>query len=258
MLTSFADRIALVTGAARGIGLGIARQLAVRGAAVALTDIDAEAGQEALADVLQFGGSAIFIPMDVRDEAAIRAAIERTIRELGGLNVLVNNTGQNFHYDATEMQQSEWDDALATNLRSAWLCSKYAIPQMVTQGGGVIVNIASVHANMTLYNNFPYAVTKSGLVGLTRSLALDWGHAHIRAVAVNPGYIRTQRVIDSFNQSPDPAAEEARVIELHPIKRIGTPDDVGNLVAFLASDEASFITGTEITIDGGLTARYAD
>lgn len=258
MPTTLADKVALVTGAARGIGRGIARQLAARGAAVALTDIDASAGQDALAEILEAGGRAIFIRMDVRDEAAIRAATDETIRAFGGLNVLVNNTGLNFHYDATQMQQHEWDDALAINLRSAWLCSKHAIPHMAAQGGGVIVNIASVHANMTMYGNFPYAVTKSGLVGLTRSLALDWGHAHIRAVAVNPGYIRTQRVIDGFAQAPDPAAEEARVIALHPIKRIGTPDDVGHLVAFLASDEASFITGTEITIDGGLTARYAD
>ncbi len=258
MQLTLEGKTAFVTAAGRGIGRGIAQQLAQRGAAVALTDIDAEAGNAVRGELTELGARAIFVPTDVRSEDAIRAAVEAAAQAFGGLNILVNNAGQNFHYDATQMAQAEWDDAIATNLRSAWLCSKYAIPRMVEAGGGVIVNIASVHANMTMYGNFPYAVTKSGLLGLTRSLALDWGDKHVRAVAVNPGYVRTQRVIDGFNRAADPAAEEARVIALHPIKRLGTPDDIGQLVAFLVSDEASFITGTEITIDGGLTARYPD
>lgn len=258
MQTTLEGKIAFVTAAGRGIGRGIAQQLARRGAAVALTDIDAEAGSAAAAELTAAGARAIFVATDVRSEAAIRASVAATVHAFGGLDILVNNAGQNFHYDATQLTQTEWDDAIATNLRSAWLCSKHVIPLLVSAGGGVIVNIASVHANMTLYDNFPYAVTKSGLLGLTRSLALDWGSQNIRVVAVNPGYVRTQRVIDGFNRALDPAAEEARVIALHPLKRLGTPDDIGQLVAFLVSDEASFITGTEITIDGGLTARYPD
>jgi NAD(P)-dependent dehydrogenase (short-subunit alcohol dehydrogenase family) len=194
----------------------------------------------------------------VRSEAAIQAAIQQTIRELGGLNILVNNAGNDMDFDATQMSVEAWDNAMAINLRSAWLTSKFAIPQMVAQGGGVIVNIASVHATMTMAGSFPYAVTKSGLIGLTRNLALDWGGKNIRAVAVSPGYIRTQRTIDFFNQAADPAAEEARVSNLHAIKRVGTPEDVANLVAFVVSDEAGWITGTEMVIDGGLSARYAD
>lgn len=156
------------------------------------------------------------------------------------------------------MTVDEWQTSLNLNLRGAWLCSKHVLPAMVEQGHGVIVNIASVHATMTLYNNFPYNVAKSGILGLTRSLALDWGPKGIRIVAVSPGYVRTPPVIDGFNTTTDPGLEEQRVIDLHPIRRIGEPEDVGNLVAFLASDAAGYITGTEIIIDGGISARYAD
>ena len=129
---------------------------------------------------------------------------------------------------------------------------------MAAQRAGVIVNIASVHATMTTYNFFPYNVAKSGILGLTRSIALDWGHKNIRAIAVSPGWVRTQPAIDHFAGADDPAAEEQRVRNIHPLKRIGEPADIGALVAFLASDEASYITGTEIVIDGGITARHAD
>jgi NAD(P)-dependent dehydrogenase (short-subunit alcohol dehydrogenase family) len=258
MTATLTGKVALITGAGRGIGRGIAHKLAQQGAAVAVAEIDAPAGQSVADELSSLGARSIFVQTDVRSEAEIRSAIEQTIRELGGLNILVNNAGNDMDFDATQMSVDEWDNAMAINLRSAWLCSKVAIPQMAAQGGGVIVNIASVHATMTMAGSFPYAVTKSGMVGLTRNLALDWGSQNIRAVAVSPGYIRTQRVLDFFNQAPDADAEEARVIGLHAIKRIGTPEDVGNLVAFLVSDEASFITGTEMIIDGGLSARYAD
>ena len=147
---------------------------------------------------------------------------------------------------------------MSLNLRGAWLCSKHALPIMARQEAGVIINIASVHATLTLYNNFPYNVAKSGLLGLTRSLALDWGHKNIRVIAVSPGYFRTQPVMDGFAQTADPEAEERRVINLHPLKRIGKPENAGSLVAYLASDDACYITGTEIVIDGGISARYAD
>jgi len=258
MQDSLRGKVAFITGAGRGIGRGIAHKLARRGVAVAVAEIDASAGQSVADELSSLGARSIFVQTDVRSEAAIGSAIGKTVQELGGLNILVNNAGNDMDFDATTMSVAEWDSAIAMNLRSAWLCSKYAIPQMVAQGGGVIINIASVHATATMYGSFPYAVTKSGMVGLTRNLALDYGDKGIRAVAVSPGYVRTQRVIDFFNKAADPVAEEARVIALHPIKRIGTHDDVGHLVAFLASDEAGFITGTEITIDGGLMARYPD
>jgi NAD(P)-dependent dehydrogenase (short-subunit alcohol dehydrogenase family) len=258
MAATLTGKVAFITGAGRGIGRGIAHKLAGRGVAVALAEKDTDAGEQVHSELSSLGARSIFVQTDVRSEAAIQAAIQRTIQELGGLNILVNNAGNDMDFDATQMSVDEWDNAMAINLRSAWLCSKFAIPQMVVQGGGVIVNIASVHATMTMAGSFPYAVTKSGLIGLTRNLALDWGGKNIRAVAVSPGYIRTQRTIDFFNLAADPVAEEARVSDLHAIKRVGTPEDVANLVAFVVSDEASWITGTEMVVDGGLSARYAD
>ncbi len=253
-----AGKVAIVTGAGRGIGKGIAMKLAQKGAAVAIVERDIATGQQTEQELVAEGYKARFIGTDVTQESDIQNAVVRTIETFGKVDILVNNAGRNLHYDATRMTSEEWDSAVALNLKSAWLCSKYVLPQMIELGGGVIVNIASVHATMTLYHNFPYAALKSGLVGVTRNLALDWGDKNIRVVAVSPGYIRTPPVIEGFQQAADPSAEEQRVIALHPIKRIGTPEDVGNLVAFVVSDEASYITGIEIVIDGGLSARYAD
>lgn len=258
MTHNLIDKTTLVTGGAQGIGQGIVECLVAQGAKVTIADIDIEQGQS-LADALTSEGhQAIFVRMDILSEADIQNAIGTHIEYFGGIDILVNNVGRNQNFDASQMTTDEWQTSLNLNLRGAWLCSKHVLPTMAEHGKGVIINIASVHATMTMYNNFPYNVAKSGILGLTRSLALDWGPKGVRAVAVSPGYVRTPPVIDGFNQADDPQAEEQRVIELHPIRRIGEPKDIGNLVAFLASDVAGYITGTEIIIDGGITARYAD
>jgi NAD(P)-dependent dehydrogenase (short-subunit alcohol dehydrogenase family) len=252
------DKSAFVTGAGQGIGRGIAEQLAAQGGCATIADINESTGQSTANELCQAGYPAHFAQVDIRSEAAIKAGIAAHIQAYGGLDILVNNAGANQHYDASQMTVDEWERSMSLNLRGAWLCSKHALPVMAAQGAGVIINIASVHATMTAYNFFPYNVAKSGILGLTRSLALDWGHKNIRAIAVSPGWVRTQPAIDHFAAADDPAAEEKRVRNLHPLKRIGTPANIGSLVAFLASDEASYITGTEIVIDGGISARHAD
>ncbi len=249
---------AFVTGAGQGIGRGIAEELAVQGASVTIAEISVETGMSTAAELFAVGHQARFAQVDIRDEDDIKSGIAGHLSAYGGLDILVNNAGRNQNYDAATMTVDEWERSMSLNLRGAWLCSKHTLPIMAQKRSGVIVNIASVHATMTMTDNFPYNVAKSGILGLTRSLALDWGHNNIRAVTVSPGYIRTQPVIDGFAQAEDPAAEEQRVVELHPLKRIGTPGNVGVLVAFLASDDACYITGTEIVIDGGISARYAD
>ncbi len=249
---------AFVTGAGQGIGRGIAEELAAHGAAVTIAEINERTGQSTANALRQAGYKAQFARVDIRCEDEISAGVAAHVAQFGGLDIVVNNAGQNQHFDASKMSVDEWERSMSLNLRGAWLCCKHALPVMSARGAGVIINIASVHATMTTYNFFPYNVAKSGLLGLTRSIALDWGHQNIRSVAVSPGYTRTQPLIEFFEQAADPAAEEARVINLHPLKRIGQPEDIGALVAFLASDAASFITGTEIVIDGGISARYAD
>ena len=249
---------AIVTGAGQGIGRGIAEVLAANGAKVTVAEINEETGQSTADELAAAGHCAHFVRVDIRSEDDIVAGVVSHLERFGGLDILVNNAGQNQHFDASKMTVDEWERSMSLNLRGAWLCSKHALPIMAAQKAGVIINIASVHATMTAYNFFPYNVAKSGILGLTRSLALDWGQHNIRAVAVSPGWVRTQPAIDYLEQSDDPEAEEERVKALHPLRRIGKPADIGQLVAFLASDEASYITGTEIVIDGGITARHAD
>ncbi|MDE2853299.1 MAG: glucose 1-dehydrogenase [Chloroflexota bacterium] len=249
---------AFVTGAGGGIGRGIAERLAANGASVTIAEINPTTGRATADALCQAGYAAQFARVDIRSEQDIKAGVAAHLAQYGALDILVNNAGANQHYDASRMTVDEWERSLSLNLRGAWLCCKHALPIMAAREAGVIINIASVHATMTSYNFFPYNVAKSGILGLTRSLALDWGRHNIRAVAVSPGWVRTQPAIEYFEQADDPAAEEQRVRDLHPLKRIGEPKNIGDLVAFLASDEASYITGTEIVIDGGITARHAD
>ena len=249
---------AFVTGAGQGIGRGIAEELAAQGASVTIAEVNPITGQAVADEMCKSGYQAILVQVDIRSEEDIKSGIAAHLERFNRLDILVNNAGRNQQYDASQMSVDEWEKSMSLNLRGAWLCCKHALPVMAAQESGVIINIASVHATMTMTNNFPYNVAKSGILGLTRSIALDWGQSNIRAVAVSPGYIRTQPVTDGFSQAADPEAEEQRVIELHPLKRIGEPENVGALVAFLASDDACYITGTEVVIDGGISARYAD
>ena len=258
MCERLSGKSAFVTGAGGGIGRGIAEVLAASGASVTIAEINEETGNSTADTLCQAGHEAQFFHVDIRSEDDIIAGIAAHMERFGALDILVNNAGQNQHFDASTMTVDEWERSMSLNLRGAWLCCKHALPVMAAGEGGVIINIASVHATMTMYNFFPYNVAKSGILGLTRSIALDWGHHNIRAVAVSPGWVRTQPAIDYLEQADDPAAEEERVRNLHPLRRIGEPKDIGALVAFLASDEASYITGTEIVIDGGIKARHAD
>jgi NAD(P)-dependent dehydrogenase (short-subunit alcohol dehydrogenase family) len=155
------------------------------------------------------------------------------------------------------MTGDDWDRFMGVDLKSAWLGAKYVLPHMRDVGRGAIVNVASMHALATLEGFFPYAAAKSGLVGMTRSLALDWGPHGIRVNAVAPGYIRTRLVQDSIDRNPDPVAAEQSMVRGIALRRIGEPVEIANVIRFLASDDASYISGTTIHIDGGVTARRA-
>jgi NAD(P)-dependent dehydrogenase (short-subunit alcohol dehydrogenase family) len=250
-------KVALVTGGAQGIGRAIVEKLAQEGARVGFLDLD-EAGGAATANELGARGpGVVFTRADVTREGEVKTAIEQVIRRHGGLDVLVNNAGVNAYFDATAMTEVEWDTVFAVDLKGAWLCSKHALPAMKRAGGGSIVNIASIHAMLTIAGMFPYAAAKAGLVGLTRSLALDCAPAGIRVNAVLPGWTRTRLVEEWFRRQPDPAEAERKVVAVHPLGRLATPMEVANLVAFVASDEASAITGAALAVDGGLSARFA-
>lgn len=250
------QKIALVTGAGRGIGRAIARKLVMEGASVAIVEIDPTTAQATADELTSAGYRAIALPTDITRESDVEAAVQRTSEAFGGLDILVNNAGKTFYFDATQMTESEWQSAMNIDVKAVWLCSKYAIPQIIKRGGGAIVNIASVHARATTRGYFPYGAAKAAVVGMTRSLALDYGPHNIRVNAICPGWVRTEAVQTWFDDQSDPQAVESKVISLQPLGRIGLPEEIANLVAFIASDEASYITGAELVIDGGLTAQY--
>jgi NAD(P)-dependent dehydrogenase (short-subunit alcohol dehydrogenase family) len=251
------NKVAAVTGGAQGIGRAIVEKFHSEGARVALLDIDEERGSAVATTLGESSPGVLFMRCDITREADVERAFAATVEQFGGLDILVNNAGVNTYFDATTMTESEWESVFAVDLKGAWLCAKHAIPMMRRRGGGSIVNIASLHAFMTTYGMFPYAAAKSGLVGLTRSLALDFGPEQIRVNAICPGWTRTQLVDEWLQLQSEGAAAEQRVLDQHPLRRMATPAEIANFVSFVASDEASFITGAALVIDGGLSARFA-
>jgi NAD(P)-dependent dehydrogenase (short-subunit alcohol dehydrogenase family) len=254
MRSRFDGRIAFVTGGARGIGRATVERLVEEGARVAFCDIDADVGEQAAAEL---GEQTRFYPCDIADEQQIADAVGRTRADLGDVTVLVNNAGINANFDMATMTTDEWDGFMAVDLRAAWLTAKHTVPAMQAAGGGAIVNVSSMHGFVTVKGFFPYAAAKAGLLGLTRSMALDYGEHGVRVNVVCPGFIRTRLVQDSIDRNPDPAAAEAAMVKGVALQRMASPTEVAAAIAFLASDDASYITGASLMVDGGLTARRA-
>lgn len=253
---SLEGRVAFVTGGARGIGLACVERLQRAGSAVVFCDLDVDVGNE-VAESLDGGPAPVeFVRCDVTAEEQVAQATAFAIERFGSLDVVVANAGIDVPFDAATMTEEEWDRFFAIDLKSVWLSAKCALPQMRSQRRGSIVNIASIHAFVTSQGKFPYAAAKSGVVGLSRSLALNEGTLGIRVNAVCPGYTRTRMVMSGVESADDPVEAEREMLAIHPLGRIAEPIEIANVVAFLASDEASFITGAAVLVDGGLSARF--
>lgn len=248
------DAVAIVTGAAKGIGWGIATVFSREGAKVVVVDWDEEAGKKTAADINAAGGDAIFVKCDVSNEEQVKAMIQATLDKYGRIDVLVNNAAIGVYKTITDATSEDWDHCLSVNLKGVFLCSRYAIPHMQALGKGVIINISSVHAYANVNGTSPYAASKGGVAALTRAMAMDYSPT-IRVNAIAPGWVLTPLIQGIFDSYDDPAEQQRIVEQRQVMKRIGRPEDVGHAAAFLASDEASFITGIQLFVDGGLTAQ---
>jgi NAD(P)-dependent dehydrogenase (short-subunit alcohol dehydrogenase family) len=253
---SLAGEVAVVTGGSRGIGRAIVELFLEHGASVAFCGRDEEVGRAAEAE-LDASERVAFRAADVSSEADVAALVDLCVERFGPPSILVNNAGVNANYDAAEMTEEQWDAFFAIDLKAAWLAAKHVLPHMTRAGRGSIVNVSSIHGFTTLEGFFPYAAAKSGLIGLTRSLALDYGPQGIRVNVVAPGFIRTRLVQESIDRADDIDAAERKMVAGVALGRIGAPEEVARTVRFLASDEASYITGASLLVDGGLTARRA-
>jgi len=248
------NKVAIVTGGAMGIGRGIVAVFLREGARVVIADVNRSEGEKAAAELKRDGAGPIFIECDVSQEQAIRRMVEETVARFKALHVLVNNAGIGVYKPVLDTSTEEWDRCQAVNLRGVFLCSKYAIPHMQAAGGGAIVNVASVHSYQNVGGTAPYAASKGGVVTLTRVMAIDHGKDKIRVNAICPGWIDTPLIQGIFAGDPDPEKAKQAVERRQLLGRLGKPEEVGEAAAFLASDEASYITGASLMVDNGMTA----
>ncbi|HLK60073.1 MAG TPA: glucose 1-dehydrogenase [Chthonomonadaceae bacterium] len=247
-----AGKIALITGAGVGIGRETAELFAREGASVAVVDRDVQTGQETAERITQTGGRAVFIQADVSRSEDIQAMFRQALEAFGGLNILFNNAGIVKQGRVEDSSEEDWEAQIGTTLTSVFLGCKYGIPLLRAQGGGVILNMASVAGIMGIVNRAVYSAAKGGVVALTRAMALDHAAEGIRIVSISPATIETPSLTDRINTSPDPAAARKAFEARQPLGRLGRPSDVAYAALYLASDEAGFITGSNLVVDGGM------
>jgi len=254
-------KVALVTGAASGIGEGIAVHLARQGASVVVADVDEVKGQKVASRISKGRGEAFFIRMDVSNPSEVQTAVAMTKTRFGGLDILVNNAGINVGLSSGpvyKVPDEVWDLTIDTNLKGTFLCTKHCVPLMRKRGGGSIVNISSMLGLYAIPGASSYCASKGGIISLTRATAMDCAKFKIRANCICPGAIRTPAFGRAFTNQDELRRLFAIYEKGYPAKRIGEPKDVASLVAYLADQASSFITGSVITIDGGMHAQYGE
>jgi len=248
------DKVALITGGNSGIGRAIADLFAAEGARVVIAARDEARGHETVEAIVKSGGQAIFVPCDVRQAEDCQKAVERTIEAFGQLHILVNNAGIVYRATVVNTTEEQWDDTMDTNVKGAYLMSKHAIPWMMRNGGGVIVNIASYYGLVGGKEAAAYCASKGAMVLLTKAMALDHAAQNIRVNCICPGSVDTPMLDQEMEELG--GVEKLRPLfeAKHPLGRICSPAEVAQAALFLASDGSAFVTGSSLVIDGGLTA----
>lgn len=247
------DKVAVITGAGSGIGRATALLFAAEGAKVVVADYSVEGGKETVKLIKEKGGEAIFVATDVSKVADVQKMIKTAIDKYGRLDILYNNAGIEGPLGPTEnVSEADWDRVLSVNLKGVFLGSKYAIPQMLKQGGGVIINTASIAGLVGVANMPAYCASKGGIVLLTKTMALEYVKKNIRVNCICPGAVKTP-MLDRFTGS-QPEAEKL-IRESEPMGRWSEPEEIAQAALYLASDQSSFVTGTALVVDGGWTAQ---
>ncbi len=245
------NKVAIVTGASSGIGRAIALAFAREGVRVVVSDVARDGGEETVRLIKEQGGEATFIPCDVSQSAQVEALVKRAVETFGRLDFACNNAGIGGEAAQTaDYSVDGWNKVIAINLSGVFYGMKYQIPEMLKQGGGVIVNMASILGWVGFANSPAYVAAKHGVIGLTKTAAIEYAKQGIRAVTVCPAFIHTPMVDDGM---PSDVLEQ--LASAHPVGRLGTPEEVAELVVFLCSDSASFITGSPFLVDGGYVAQ---
>lgn len=247
------DKVVLITGSAAGIGKSTAKLFAGQGSKVIVSDIQEEEGSKTVSEIEDLGGQAIFIKCDVADKQEVKELVEKSIEKYGRLDFGVNNAGIEGENEKTaNCTEGNWDRIMDINLKGAWLCMKFEIEQMLKQGSGAIVNVSSVAGLVGFAGTPAYTASKHGMLGLTKTAALDYATSGIRVNAVCPAVIRTP-MIDRVTKEDNEALKSFE--SMHPVGRLGEPKEVAEAIYWLCSDKASFITGAAFPIDGGFTSR---
>ncbi len=250
MQINLTGKVAIVTGAGRGIGKAIAKALATANASVVINDVDLNAATEACQEIESSGGKARPAKADVRIRSEINQMVQTVIRELGGINILVNNAGVILRKPAEELSEEEWDKVIDLNLKGTFLCAQRVAKAMIQEGnGGKIINVGSIMGSVALPPRAAYCASKGGIIALTKDLAAEWAKYRITVNTISPGWTVTEMTQSYFSQ------EEVRkfLLDRIPLNRLGKPEDVANLAVFMASEYSDYITGQSIYVDGGWT-----
>ena len=256
MTQRLAGKTALITGAAQGIGRAIADCFAAEGAAVAVTDLQEERGRAVAQSLIERGSKAIFEHVDVADADSVEQMTARVVARLGPPDVLVNNAGIAVFRDPLAMESADWQRCFSVDLDGVWHCCRAVLPHFLIKGKGDIINIGSVHSFKIIPHCFPYPIAKHAVLGLTRALAIEYADRNIRVNAIAPGYIGTEIVENIFAKAPNAEVLRHETEALHPVKRIGRPEEIAWAAVFLASDEARFLTAECLVIDGGRSTLF--